>query len=221
KYETLASALIGLLLGVVGIGIAVDGISKIIKVINGEVLPKPGMIALVAAVLSVLSKEWLFHYTMRSVRLVHSSALKANAWHHRSDALTSIATLIGIGGAILLGNKFTVLDPVAAVVVSGFVIKAAYNITVPAIYELTEASLSPEEYDEISRLISSNPEVKNFHRLRTRRIGNKRAVEMHIKLPANYSLKQAHEVASVIERKIRNRFGQDTLVTVHMEPYTG
>ena len=219
KYETLASALIGLLLFVVGVGIAIDGISKIISVIKGETLASPGVIALVAAVVSIASKEWLFQYTVRNGKRIDSGALVANAWHHRSDAMTSIATLIGVGGAILLGNKFAILDPIAAVIVSGFVIKAAFDITKPAIEELTEASLSPAEVAEIEDIIRSTPDVKDYHRLRTRKIGSHRAIESHIKLSAAMTLERAQSIASELERRLRERFGSDTLISIHMEPF--
>lgn len=218
KFETLASVIVGLLLGVVGIGLAWEGITKTIDFFKGADLGSPNYWALSAAVLSIVLKELLFRYTIRSGKSLDSSALIANAWHHRSDALTSIATLIGIAGAMIFGKNGRVLDPLAAVVVSGFIIKAAWVLMKPGVNELLEKSLSEEDKRRIGDIITSTPGVTAFHRLRTRRIGSHRAVEVHVKMPGDYSLTKAHEVASEIEKRIKEAFGPETHVAVHMEP---
>lgn len=218
KYETLASVLVGLLLGLAGLGLGVDAVKRTVYFFGGASLPAPNGWALSAAVLSIVLKEVLFRYTEQSGRRLDSQALIANAWHHRSDAFTSIATLIGIGGAMLLGEKGSVLDPLAAAVVSVFILIAAYRLVKPGIDELLEKSLSPAEKEDIATIIAETPGVRHFHRLRTRRIGSQRAIEVHIKMPGEYSLRQAHSIASDVEMRLKKHFGESTHVAVHMEP---
>lgn len=218
KYETLASVMVGAFLGIVGIGLGYNGVVHTIGFYRGETLEAPNWWALTAAILSILLKEWLYHYTIRAGRKLDSAALRANAWHHRSDAFTSVATLIGIAGAMALGDKWRVLDPLAAVVVSGFIIKAAWSLMKPGLDELLERSLPDEENSLIASIITSTPGVITFHHLRTRRIGGHRAIEAHVKMPADYTLARAHEVASDIERAIKETYGKETHVGIHMEP---
>lgn len=218
KYETLASVIVGIMLAVVGVGLAVNGVEKTIAFFKGEPLESPGMIALVAALLSILAKEVLYQYTVIRGRKLNSPALVANAWHHRSDAMTSIATLIGIGGAMLLGQRWNVLDPLAAVVVSVFILKAAFSLMKPGIDELLEKSLPDKDKNEIAAIMTATPGVVAFHRLRTRRIGSKVAIDAHVKMDGSLSLRQAHDIASEIERSLKQRFGPDTYIGIHMEP---
>lgn len=218
KYETLATAVIGLALMLAGIGICYSGVSAVVAVIKGEILPAPGYVALAAALISIVSKELLFRYTIKAGKRVNSQAVVANAWHHRSDALSSIATAVGIGGAILLGNQWRVLDPIAAIFVSVFVIKVAYDLMKPCIDELLEKSLPKEVEDDIMAIILSFEQVSSPHHLRTRRIGTRYAIEFHIRMSGQLTLDEAHAVATQIERSIKSRFGQGTHVAVHMEP---
>lgn len=218
KYETLASVIVGIFLGAVGIGLFWNGLEKTISFFKGEQLGMPNYWALAAAILSIVLKEWLYRYTVKSGKRLESAALAANAWHHRSDALTSIATLIGIAGAMLLGPKWVVLDPLAAVVVSVFIVKASFDLMKPGIDELLEKSLGKDDIDSISEIISNTQGVTGFHRLRTRHIGSRVAIDVHVKMPGEISLYQAHDVASVIERKLKEKYGADTYVGIHMEP---
>lgn len=218
KYETLASVIVGIMLAVVGVGLAVNGVEKTIAFFKGEPLESPGMIALVAALLSIFAKEVLYQYTVIRGRKLNSPALVANAWHHRSDAMTSIATLIGIGGAMLLGQRWNVLDPLAAVVVSVFILKAAFSLMKPGVDELLEKSLPDKDKNEIAAIMTATPGVVAFHRLRTRHIGSKVAIDAHVKMGGSLSLRQAHDIASEIERSLKQRFGPDTYIGIHMEP---
>ena len=186
--------------------------------LRASLSPSPGFIALLAALVSILFKEGLYQYTVRAGRRLNSSAVVANAWHHRSDAMTSLATLVGIGGAMFLGPKWNVLDPIAAIVVSGFILKAAYSLMKPGIDELLEKSLSENDKREIASAIYSTPGVKGFHRLRTRRIDSKVAIDAHIKMSSSLSLKEAHEIASEVERRLKSKYGSDTYIGIHMEP---
>jgi len=218
KYETLATAVIGLALMLAGIGICYSGVSAVVAVIKGEILPAPGYVALAAALISIVLKELLFRYTIKAGKRVNSQAVVANAWHHRSDALSSIATAVGIGGAILLGNQWRVLDPIAAIMVSVFIIKVAYDLMKPCIDELLEKSLPKEVEDDIMAIILSFEQVSSPHHLRTRRIGTRYAIEFHIRMSGQLTLDEAHAVATEIEAGIKARYGQGTHVAVHMEP---
>ena len=202
KFETIATLFIGLALVGAAIWIIVSGAVKFAHWLGGETLEVPGKLALLAAIISILVKEILYRYTVVRGKKLGSQAVVANAWHHRSDALSSIGAAIGIGGAILLGERWAVLDPLASIVVG----------------ELTYQSLSADEEHEILDIIASFPAVSEPHNLRTRRIGNRIAIESHIRMDGDLPLSSAHEHASAIERKLKERFGPDALVTLHMEP---
>ena len=218
KYETLATLLVALALVGAAVGIIVSGSLKIARWLQGETLEMPGMLALWAALLSILVKEILYRYTISRGRALESPAVVANAWHHRSDALSSIAAAIGIGCAILLGERWAVLDPLASVVVGALLVKVAWELLKVSTGELTDSSLPEATEREIEDIIHSFPEVSEPHNLRTRRIGNRIAIEVHVRLDGNMSLDASHTIISAIERKIRERFGSETLVTIHMEP---
>ncbi len=218
KYETLATAIIGISLFAVGMMICWSGLVKTYQALCGEQLQQPGVVALVAAVLSIVMKEWAYQFTVRVGRKFHSEAVVANAWHHRSDALSSIGTMLGIGGAILLGDHWAVLDPLAAIIVSAFIIKAAWGLVMQSVKELTDASLPEMEEDEILKIANEEQGVGEIHNLRTRRIGNKIAIEMHVRMPGSLSLYEAHEHATHIETKLKQHFGADTHVGIHLEP---
>ena len=218
KYETLATAIIGVCLCLVGLGILWNGAQSIWHVVQGGTLPEPGMLALVAAVVSVVSKEVLYQYTAYKGRKLDSQAVVANAWHHRSDAFSSVGTMVGIGGAILLGDAWRVLDPVAAVVVSFFIIKVSFKLLVPSMNELLEKSLPAEVEDKVTEIALSFPGVSSPHHLRTRRIGTHYSIDLHVRMDGNISLEEAHHTATAIEQKLRETFGQGTYINIHVEP---
>lgn len=218
KYETLATVVISLALFFVGYKIISAGLMNMYGVIfNGLKLEKPSLIALIAAVVSIVSKELLYRYTAAVGKKINSSAVIANGWHHRSDAFSSIGTMIGIGGAIFLGEQWTILDPIASVVVSIFIFKVAFEILAPAVGELVEASLVKEELDFIIATIAEHPEILNHHHLRTRRIGNRVAVEVHLVFERDASLFDAHESATAVEQKLKAYFGSPSMITTHLE----
>jgi cation diffusion facilitator family transporter len=218
KYETLAMTIIGMALLAVAIGIVYSGMTKIIAWANGGQLEAPGMLALWAALLSVLLKEGVYRYSMVKARQLNSQAMEANAWHHRSDALSSIGTALGIGGAIFLGQRWTVLDPVASVIVGVFIVKVSVNLLRDGIGDLMEQSLPDIIEDEILGLVASLPDVVEPHDLRTRRIGNHYAIELHILMDGDITLREAHDKASEVEDLLRERYGEETHVAVHVEP---
>lgn len=218
KYETLATAMIGVALFVVGIGLLVNGATKIYEVINGAILPAPSKIALIAAVVSIVAKELIYRYTVRAGKKLNSQAVIANAWHHRSDAFSSIGTVIGIGGAIFLGERWRILDPIAAVAISGFILKVAIDLIKPCLDELLERSLPADTERKIMDIIESFPEISSPHHLRTRRIGSHIAIEVHVRLDGKMSLEEAHTVVTMVERRLKDEFGSDTHIGIHMEP---
>ena len=218
KYETLATSLIGLALLCVGVMIMYNGVRSIVSAVMGNPLPQPGMIALTAALVSIALKEWAYRFTAKVGRECESQAVVANAWHHRSDALSSIGTAVGIGGAILLGEKWTVLDPIAAVVVSVFIIRTAWQLTKQSAGELLEQSLPAEMEREIETIVASEPMASEVHHLRTRRIGSHIAIEMHLRMPGDISLYESHLHATNIEQELRKRFGASTHIGLHVEP---
>lgn len=218
KFETIASFIIGLALVAAATGIIVSGSLKLADWIDGEQLEAPGKLALWAALLSILVKEALFRYTVHKGKTLNSQAVVANAWHHRSDALSSIGAAIGIAGAIILGDRWTVLDPLASVVVGLFLVKVAVQLLKNSIAELTESSLPQDTEKEIEDIIKSIDGVFEPHNLRTRHIGNRKAIEVHIRMDGDISLHEAHEKTSAIEKKLKDRFGQTTHITIHMEP---
>lgn len=218
KFETLATLIIGLILIVAGGGLMLNGIEHIVRSINGEELERPTLLALTIALVSIISKEWLYRFTINRGRDLNSQAVMANAWHHRSDAVSSGGTFLGIAGAMFLGPRWRILDPVAAIVVSIFIIKSGYDIMKPCIAELLEASLPEEQEKEILRIVGNVPGIRNVHNLRTRRIGNDIAIDLHAKMNGNLSLSQAHAKATIAENALRDVFGKGSIINIHMEP---
>ncbi len=218
KYETMATAIIGGALFAVGAMILYSSVSKIIDFAQGIPLSSPDLIAFYAAVLSIIMKEWTYRFTAKVGKEVGSQSVIANAWHHRSDAMSSIGTAIGIGGAIFLGEKWAVLDPIAAAIVSLFIFRVAYLLIKDAVGDLMEKSLPKDIEGEILKIVESNTLVSGVHNLGTRKIGNRYAIEMHIRMPGNTTLNESHAHASAIERAIKEKFGADTHVILHVEP---
>jgi len=219
KIETLCAAFVGIVLFIIGLEILLSGLGKIHVVINGGNLEQPGMIAFIAAVFSILIKELLFRYTLNYARMVKSDAMEANAWHHRSDAFSSVGTMLGIGGAIALGGKWAVLDPIAAVILSFFIFKVALEITYRNANELTEAALEKEVIEDIEHIIVSTEGVKDFHKLKTRKIGNNIATDVHIQVGKELSLIEAHDICTEVENRLRDKFGKEAILYIHCEPY--
>lgn len=221
KFETLATVIIGILLMFAGLGLMINGIEAVLRSYHGEALERPTMLALVVAIVSIASKEWLFRYTDSTGKKLNSQAVIANAWHHRSDAISSIGTLIGISGAMFLGEKWRILDPIAAIIVSTLVIKSGYDIVKPCIGELLDASLPDDKEKEIEDLVLAVPGIEYIHNLRTRQIGNAIAVDLHAKMDGGITLSEAHEKATAAENEIKRVFGNNSLINIHMEPIDG
>ena len=219
KYETLASCIIGLALIVVGVMMGYNAMVKIVDVVkNGTELASPGIIALAAAVLSIVLKEWMFHLTRKVAREVDSPAVEANAWHHRRDALSSVGTAIGIGGAVLLGSKWAVLDPIAALVVSVFIVVQAAKILSDAIGQLMEKSLPRDVEQRICEIVYEEEGTSDIHHLRTRKIGSQISIELHVRMNGYLTLREVHDKSIAIEKRLRAAFGDSTYINLHVEP---
>ena len=221
KYETIVAAVIGLALAFVGIRIAGSAIHRIFDAQRGHPIPSPSSFAFWAAVVSIAVKEWLYRATMKVARATGSSSLVANAWHHRSDAYSSIATAAGVGAAAFLGDDWLILDPIAALFVSVFLLKIAWRIVREQIGELTDQNLAPEVCAEILALARGIPGIEQPHNLRTRMVGRFPVIDLHVRLRADLPLRDAHAIATTLERALRDRFGKETIANLHLEPYSG
>jgi cation diffusion facilitator family transporter len=218
KIETLSAVILGFVLILTGLGILVSGIAKMVGFFKGIPLAKPGWIALYAALASIIVKEWLYHYTVKVGRKIDSPSVVANAVHHRSDALSSLGVLLGIGGAILLGQKWRVLDPAAAVIVSFFILKVAFKIIKESLNELLEASLGAEVEQEIVAIALQVEGACQPHNLKTRKIGNKVAIDLHIYVDRLLNIEEAHTISTQVENRLKARFGDSAIIYVHVEP---
>ena len=219
KFETFATMLISFALFIVAIGIFYSGSVKIYEVLNGRTIERPTYLALIMAAVSIVVKEGLYWYTIIIGRKIESPAVIANGWHHRSDAFSSIGTLIGISGAMFLGERWRILDPITSVIVGIFIIDVAYKLARPSIQELLEVSLPKEIEAAIKEQVKETPGVKAFHHLRTRKNGNSFIIDMHIKVDARSSIVEAHDIATHVENNLKAAFGKHTQVIVHIEPY--
>lgn len=219
KYETLTAFLIALALGSAGVGIGWDGLMRILDVISTQTLPpQPSPLAFYAAVLSIAAKEILYQVTVIVGRRIHNASVVANAWHHRSDALSSIGTAVGVGAAAFLGEAWTILDPLAALAVSGFIIKVAFDIARSTLGDLTDKTLNEAGLQEIRDLLTELPGVSDPHNLRCRKVGTTLVLEVHVRMDGRLSLNEAHELSRQVEDRLRTRLGNDLIPTIHMEP---
>lgn len=218
KYETVAAAVVGLVLLLVGLKIGWDAIHTIFDAVRGEALQKPAQVAFWAAIVSIISKEILYQKTVIVGRAIENDSVIANAWHHRSDALSSVGTALGIGAATFLGGQWTIMDPIAAIVVSFLLLKVSLDIVKEQVGGLTEQSLSAEVHREIEALALSFPDISYPHNLRTRSVGKTVVIDLHVRVNPEMRVAEAHAVVSELEQKLRLRFGDDTIANVHIEP---
>lgn len=218
KFETLATLIVSVMLVVVGADFMAKGVRKIIGVLNGEMIPVPGMVALWAAAASIAAKEILYHVTARVGKKINSPVVMANAWHHRSDAFSSIGALAGIGGAIILGDRWAILDPLASCGISIAIIAVAVKMALPSLAELLEASLPEEMENEIKGIAMSVEGVDDIHELKTRRNGISVIIDAHVVVDPDMTVVQAHDISTAVETALRSRFGAETQINIHVEP---
>lgn len=218
KFETLATAIVALLLLLVGGELMADGVTKIHDVLCGNDLPMPNSLALWAAVVSIVVKEALYWWTYMVGKRVNSPAMITNAWHHRTDALSSVGALVGIGGAMWLGGRWVILDPIVGCVISIVIIVVAVKMAMPALYELTEGALPEEEARQIKSIIASVPGVKNVHQLKTRKNGPSVILSAHVVVDPQMTVEDAHRITELAEEAVRAEFGRETQISIHVEP---
>ncbi len=218
KFETFATLIISLMLILVAANLMSGGIGKIRLILDGGQVESPGMIALWAAVASIILKEGLYRYTIIEGKALNSPMMIANAWHHRSDAFSSVGSLLGIAGAIFLGDRFVILDPITGCAISIFILVMAVKMSVPAIKELLDVSLPDEVEDKIKATAKSISGVIDLHELKTRREGPGIIMEGHLVLDSGISLKEAHDISKKVEAALRKEFGPETQISLHLEP---
>lgn len=218
KFETMATFILSIILIVVAARILSQGIENIKAVLNGDTIAIPGQIALIAAIISIIAKEFCFQLTSYVGKKVKSPAVMANAWHHRSDALSSIGSLIGIACAIYIGNKWIILDPIMGCTISVVIFVVAVKMALPSARQLLDVSLPDETEDEIIKIASSVAGVVDVHNLKTRQSGPSMIMDMHIMVDHNITIVQAHNIATEVESRLSDNFGKETQVNVHIEP---
>ena len=218
KFETFATLIVSIILVVVGAELMSSGVQSIISIAKGEAVARPGMIALIAAGVSIIAKEAIYRATMRVADRVDSQALVANAWHHRSDALSSIGSLLGIGGAMLLGDKWSMLDPIASCCISIAIIYIAVKMSIPCIKDLLETSLPDEDEDKIVNISKSVEGVNDIHELKTRKNGNSVIIDAHIVVDPTLNVATAHDITTKVEKALKKEFGPMTQTSLHIEP---
>lgn len=218
KFETMATLIVSVILVAVGAKLMADGVASIIDVMNGNSIPLPGSIALWAAIASIIIKEILYHATIRTARRTNSPVVLANAWHHRSDALSSIGALTGIAGAMILGEKWTILDPIASCCISIAIIVVAVKMSLPSLAELLETSLPDEIEKDIISIANSVQGVENIHELKTRRNGISYIIDAHIVVDPHISVTEAHNIATDVENALKEKYGNETQINIHIEP---
>lgn len=218
KFETIASVGISAVLLMVAIFIGYEGIKTIIDSFHGVVIPRPDVWTIVVAGVAIVAKEYCYRYTIRYGRKYNSSSIIANAWHHRSDALSSIATLIGVSISFFFGETWRILDPIASVIIAGFIFWSAIKIAMPSINELLEKSVPEEEEQEIRNLISEVKGVENVHNLRCRYNGHSLIIDVNIHVNPEISVKHGHAIATAVEDNLKGNLGDDLIIYIHIEP---
>lgn len=212
RFETIATVLLGVALIAVASGIAWDAVDRMF---HPEELAVPGMLAMAVAALSVFSKEWIYHYTMRVAIAVRSDLLKANAWHSRSDAISSIIVVVGIGGAIA-GLPY--LDAIAAVGVAVMIAIIGWKLAMQSVHELVDSALDAERVKLIRSMIVDIDGVVRVHELRTRKMGGEALMDLHIEVNPHLSVSEAHYISECVRQKVVNEFDEVLDVLVHIDP---
>lgn len=212
RIETLATIIVGVLLALAGVAIAWAAVQRLMQ---WEDLTGPAPAALLFAVVTIVAKEALYQYTMRVARRIGSALLQANAWHHRSDAISSLVVLVGIGGAVA---GWPWLDALAALIVAFFILYMAWRLVFRSAAELIDTALEPEEVARIQAGIAAVPGVRNVHMLRTRRLGNEAAADVHIQVAPRISVSEGHQIADEVYRAIAHRMANMRDITVHVDP---
>ncbi len=213
RIETLVTLIIGFMLAAAGIGLAWNAIISI-RLGSSK---SPGWIAFWAAIISIIIKEILYRWTLRAAKQTGSIALEANAWHHRTDALSSIPAALAVAGAVLLPS-WTLLDRIGAIVVSVMILYAAFKIAWPRIAEVLESGASEEVKKEIEQIARSVDGVTDIHKLRSRYVSSHLHVDLHVQVKSSMSIKDAHDISMAVTKKILKEIPRAFDVVVHIEP---
>lgn len=213
RMECVAAIILSIMLALVGVGIGYSGIEKIIS--GNSSLKIPGVLALVAAIVSIAVKEWMYWYTRSVAKREMSDALMADAWHHRSDALSSVGSFVGIGGALL---GYPVLDAVASVVICVFIMKAAIDIFRGAIDKMVDHACDPETMRKIRDIILDHDNTIQLDMLKTRMFGSKVFVDVEFSMDGNVTLREAHAVADHIHNEIEEKIPMVKHCMIHVNP---
>jgi len=212
RYETFATITLAVLLTVVGVGIGIDAINRLLDYQN---IATPAYLTLIIAGISILSKEVLYQYTMIVARRVKSKLLEANAWHHRSDAISSIVVFVGIAGAIL---GYPLLDSLAAIVVALMICKIAWDLGHQSFQELVDTGLEQETLQAMEAAILDIDGVEQMHMLRTRRMGHSALADVHILVSPKLSVSEGHQISEAVEMALIDQFDEVNDITVHIDP---
>ena len=215
RMECVSSIILSGLLLATGIGIGMNGIENIIKSTSGTSIAIPGTLALIAAVVSIVVKEWMFWYTRSAAKKINSGALMADAWHHRSDAFSSIGALVGIVGARM---GFPVMDPIASLVIFVFIVKAAYEIFKDAMDKMVDHSCDEKTEEQLRACVLQNPDVARIDLLQTRIFGNKIYADIEIEVDGSMPLREAHKIAELVHNSIEKTFPKVKHIMVHVNP---
>ena len=216
RLESVASLILALTLAVTGCGIGYGGLKTIIAGSEGASIQVPTALPLAAAILSIVAKEGMYWYTMRAAVQINSGALKADAWHHRSDALSSVGSLVGIGGAML---GYPILDPIASVIICVFILKAAFDIFRDAIGKMTDEACDDRMVEAVKALVVRQQGVLALDDIKTRMVGNKAYVDIEIAVDGNLLLKEAHNIAEKVHDEVEHNFPEVKHCMVHVNPY--
>ena len=214
RFESIATLFLSIILLVTALTIGYNGILKILEGINGNI-EIPTMIALIASIVSIVVKEWMYQFTKKVAKKVNSSALLADAWHHRSDALSSIGSLVGIAGAIL---GLPILDPIMSIVICIFILKVSIDILIDSIYKLVDRACDKDTIEEMSILINNIDGVLELDLLQTRLFGSKIYVDVEVSADRNKTLEESHEIAHLIHDEIEEKFNNVKHCMVHVNP---
>ena len=212
RYETLATVALGVLLITVAGGIAYDAI---LRLEQPDKIAVPALFTLVIAAISIISNEGLYHATRAVAQKIRSPLLEANAWHHRSDAVSSIVVLIGIGATYI---GYPMLDAIAAIVVALMIAKIGLDLSRQSIQELVDTALEPDMVEQIKQTILSIDDVRQLHLLRTRRMGHNALVDVHIQVSPKLSVSEGHHITESVESNLKDKFEEVNDVTVHIDP---
>ncbi len=212
RLESAASLILGVILAVTGLSIASTGVHKLMA---GEEIPVPTILPIIAAVVSIVTKEAMFWYTMYYARKLDSSAFKADAWHHRSDAISSVGSFIGIGLARL---GFPIMDPIASLFICIFILKVAYDISKDAFVKMLDTSCGKEFENNLREFIEKQPGVQQVDLLHTRQFGNKIYIDLEIAAKRDSTLVEAHDIAESVHNSVEQQYPNVKHVMVHVNP---